>query len=132
MFDDETTFSPDELILNSNYLGGGISPGIAMRLKALNTFTNKLPLVDSQDIDYLIGKSTQESILSGVLNGVVFEVEGFIHKYSQLFSQLNVIITGGDAYSFESRIKHHIFVVPNLLLLGLNKILQFNLSNTSA
>jgi type III pantothenate kinase len=112
--------------------GGTISPGLKMRFEALAHFTAKLPLIKEREIDFVMGRSTEESILSGVINGALFEIEGFIENYTKIFSQLNVILTGGDLRSFESKIKQHIFVIPNLVLLGLNKILLHNLSNTSA
>lgn len=127
-----TCIKCDIIDLNNIYLGGSISPGIKMRFQSLNHYTSKLPLVEFEKTDFLNGKSTKESILSGVINGAVFEIEGFIGAYSKIFSQLNVIITGGDSYCFESRIKPHIFVVPDLVLLGLHKILLHNLSITSA
>jgi type III pantothenate kinase len=112
--------------------GGSISPGVKMRFEALNHFTAKLPLIEGKDINYITGKTTEESILNGVLNGALYEIEGFIENYIKIFPQLNVILTGGDLGSFESKIKQHIFVIPNLVLLGLNKVLLYNLSNTSA
>ncbi|HYG41013.1 MAG TPA: type III pantothenate kinase [Cytophagales bacterium] len=127
-----TCIKCDIIDLNNTYLGGSISPGIKMRFQSLSHYTSKLPLVEFEKTDFLNGKSTKESILSGVINGAVFEIEGFIGAYSKIFSQLNVIITGGDSYCFESRIKPHIFVVPDLVLLGLHKILLHNLSITSA
>ena len=109
-----------------NYHGGGISPGINMRFKALHTFTQRLPLVKHQNFDGLSGASTKESILSGVLNGVVAEFEGIIGEYEKRYSGLKVLITGGDAKFFAKKLKSNIFAVPNLVLKGLNEILNFN------
>ena len=127
-----TCIKCDMMDKNGSFHGGSISPGVKMRFEALNYFTAKLPLIQEKPISFLTGQSTEDSILSGVINGALFEIEGFIDNYSKIFSQLNVILTGGDAGSFESKIKQHIFVIPNLVLLGLNKILLYNLSNTSA
>ena len=67
-----------------------------MRFKALNNYTSKLPLIDFSDIDFLVGGNTKESILSGVLNGVVSEIDGVIEEYKSQFKDLNVVLTGGN------------------------------------
>ncbi|MBX9850339.1 MAG: type III pantothenate kinase [Cytophagaceae bacterium] len=110
------------------YMGGAISPGIDMRLKALNTFTGKLPLIPRKDHAGLTGANTEESILSGVLNGIIFETEGIIKKYKEDYSDIRIIICGGDVSFFESSIKESIFAVPDLVLIGLNRILEHNVS----
>jgi type III pantothenate kinase len=121
-----TCITYDLIDSQRNYHGGAISPGIQMRFKALHTFTSRLPLVNGQKIDILTGSTTQESILSGVLNGVVAEVEGMIEKFKIKFSDLHVIISGGDADYFAGKLKSNIFAAQNLVLTGLNIILQFN------
>jgi len=109
------------------YLGGGISPGILMRFKALNAFTDRLPLVDfDTSFDKLIGTSTRESVLSGVINGAVAEVNEIMDLYQAQYSGIKYVITGGDAPFFEKRLKKGIFADPFLLLKGLNEILNFN------
>ncbi len=113
----------------AEYQGGSISPGLEMRFKALNTFTDKLPLLQS-DSQYssLTGKSTRESILSGVQNGILLEVKGFIAAYRKQYPDINIVISGGDAPFFENALKSTIFASPNLVLIGLNEILNFNVS----
>jgi len=113
------------------YVGGGISPGIELRYKSLNTFTDKLPLVVQNNEDELIGTTTERSITSGVQNGIIAEVDGIIDQYKMKHSDINVIITGGDSNFFEKRLKNPIFVRPKLLLEGLNVILNYNLELTS-
>lgn len=110
----------------NEYLGGAISPGLQMRLKALNYFTAKLPLVDLPEEAPLIGNSTQNSILSGVLNGVVAELDGIIDRYKIDYEYLTIILTGGDTQILSKRVKNGIFANPNFLLKGLNYILEFN------
>jgi type III pantothenate kinase len=111
------------------YHGGSISPGIGMRFKALNTFTDKLPLISMQeDFTSLTGTNSRESILSGVQNGALLEVEGFINKYCEQYPGLKLVITGGDANFFENALKKSIFVSPDLVLIGLNEILNLNVS----
>jgi len=108
------------------YHGGSISPGVRMRLKAMNAFTAKLPLPET-DIEFETpGKDTIQSLLSGAIFGAVCEAEGFIRYYRESYPDLQVILTGGDIPFFESRIKESIFVAPLLVLEGLNRILEFN------
>ncbi|CAN5457045.1 type III pantothenate kinase [soil metagenome] len=123
-----TCITYDLVDKTGTYLGGAISPGVAMKFKALNTFTTRLPLIEATGKADLIGKTTRDSILSGVLNGTLAEIEEIINQYSNNFNNLKIIICGGDAYFFESRIKATIFVVPELVLIGLNRILQYNVS----
>jgi type III pantothenate kinase len=99
-----------------------------MRFKALNTFTGKLPLISRMDPFPKIGSNTEESIQSGVMNGVLAETEGIINQYKEKFPGLKVILCGGDAGFFESKIKETIFVVADLVLVGLNTILLHNVS----
>ncbi|MES2138887.1 MAG: type III pantothenate kinase [Bacteroidota bacterium] len=113
---------------NNEFIGGAISPGLKMRFKSLNTFTSKLPLLDvNENFDTLIGTTTAESILSGVEIGITAEVEGLIDGYKQLFPDINVVLTGGDANFFEKRLKRRIFTDSFLILKGLNCILDHNL-----
>ncbi|PIF05855.1 MAG: type III pantothenate kinase [Draconibacterium sp.] len=108
------------------YLGGNISPGIEMRLKALHTFTGKLPLVKQRDWNRLFGTSTEEAILGGVLNGIVYETDKTIDTFKEFYKNLKVIITGGNAQFFDKKLKNSFFVHFNLLALGLNRILEYN------
>lgn len=111
------------------YQGGSISPGLFIKFKALHTFTSKLPFVEAVDNPPFIGKDTRESIQSGVISGTRLEIEGMIKNFGLDFPDLNTIICGGDAKFFESKIKAPIFVVPELVLVGLNRILQYNASS---
>ena len=111
------------------YLGGGISPGIDMRFKAMHHFTRKLPMIEHRDFDGLIGDSTETSMISGVMNGVVNEMEGVITDYSEKFKLLTVILTGGDSLFLSKRLKSTIFAHSNFLLEGLNYILELNKRN---
>ena len=112
----------------NEYLGGGISPGLKMRFKALNTFTANLPLLEQQEQMELIGKSTVSSINSGVVYGFLKEVDGIIDEYGSLQNNLVTIITGGDAEFLSVNLKNSIFANSNFLLEGLNYILEFNIS----
>jgi type III pantothenate kinase len=114
---------------NNEYLGGGISPGLQMRFKAVHTFTSRLPLLEvDEKFNTLIGKNSNDSILSGVQNGAVAEVDGIIEQYKVEYPDVKVVLTGGDVNFFEKRLKNSIFADQNLILKGLNKILDYNLN----
>ena len=126
VIDAGTCITYDFLSADAKYHGGGISPGIAMRLQAMNAFTAKLPLVKQEKEPVLLGFSTKTSLQSGGQMGAVMEVEGFIRRYRAEFGKINVVLTGGDADFFANHLKTKIFVNPNLVLCGLNKILTYN------
>ena len=108
------------------YHGGAISPGISMRFEAMHTFTARLPLVNAKAQVGLIGNSTETCMQSGVMNGAVEEVKGTIKQYQVLYPDLMVILCGGDYTFFENNLKPSIFVTPELVLIGLNRILRHN------
>lgn len=120
-----TCITYDVLLSSGAYAGGSISPGLRMKFKALNTFTERLPLLEPGEFK-LPGLNTEESIRSGVIMGTVFEIESFIANYKALFSPLRVLLCGGDASFFEKQLKEPIFVAPDLVLIGLNRILLHN------
>ena len=127
VFDAGTCITHDFIDSEGSYHGGGIAPGITMKLKALHTFTERLPLVQRVESGFpLTGQSTEESILSGVLAGTVAELNGFIQAYTEKAADLVVILCGGDAGFFESKLKGRIFVIPELVLIGLHRILTHN------
>lgn len=114
---------------SKKFIGGSISPGIYMRLKAMNTFTDKLPLIDWDGYSKpeQIAKNTETSLLSGAINGALNEVKGIINDYKSTFgSEINIIFCGGDANFFDKELKNGIFADANFALYGLNEILQYN------
>ncbi|TPN87203.1 type III pantothenate kinase [Aquimarina algicola] len=108
------------------YLGGAIAPGIRLRYHSLNNYTAKLPLLEIKSPEDLIGKSTNEAIHSGVIFGVLHEIDGLIEEYCNIYPDLTVILTGGDAHFLSKRLKNSIFATSNFLLEGLNHILSIN------
>ena len=108
------------------YLGGAISPGLNMRFKSLHKFTANLPLVTPKPEAELIGDTTENSILSGIINGIKMELKGTIESYNSQFEDLTVIFTGGDSQILSIPLKNSIFANSNFLLEGLNFILEFN------
>jgi type III pantothenate kinase len=114
------------------FRGGIISPGVQMRFKAMHMFTEKLPQIDwspeEQEQPLLPGLSTQQCMKAGVLKGMHYEIEGYIKHYSALYPDLQVIMTGGDAQYFENIINTPIFTEDSLVLIGLNRVLEYNVA----
>jgi type III pantothenate kinase len=119
-----------DLINDKNvFRGGTISPGLQMRLQAMHTFTSKLPLLKLRSPNQLVGRSTNDAMLSGVVNGSQQEIADLVGRYQKKYPDLKVIICGGDAIYFDKIMEFNIFVLPNLVLEGLNAILRFNGKN---
>ena len=108
------------------YKGGNISPGLTTRFRALNRFTKQLPLVHQHADVPFIGTDTESAIMAGVVNGIVFEMDGYIDALKRKYDEFFVYLTGGNTFYFEKRLKNHIFAEPNLVLVGLNRILEYN------
>ncbi|HKR04893.1 MAG TPA: type III pantothenate kinase [Bacteroidia bacterium] len=122
-----TCIKYDFIDKRKNYPGGAISPGFEMRFKALKHYTAKLPLIKPSKKFSLTGNSTEQSILSGVQNGIIFEINGAIEQYKKKYDELKVILTGGDHAFFADHLKSSIFAAPNLTVQGLNEILNYNI-----
>jgi type III pantothenate kinase len=129
VIDAGTCVTYDFIDENNNYLGGAISPGLKLRYEALHHFTAKLPLLSLKSPTHLIGNSTAESIHSGVVNGLVFEIDGVINQYKAQFSNFIIILTGGDAEFLAKRLKNTIFANSNFLLESLNQTFQYKIKN---
>ena len=115
---------------DAEFIGGAISPGIEMRFKALSFFTDKLPHLQFQeDFNETIGTSTKTSIISGVQQGALFEVEGYINTFKSQNKDGIVLVTGGNLSFLVDGLKNSIFAAPNLILSGLNEILLFHHKN---
>ncbi|NGY38649.1 type III pantothenate kinase [Flavobacterium sp. XN-5] len=119
-----------DFINDSNeYLGGAIAPGLQLRYKSLHDFTANLPLLALESPKNIIGNSTAESIHSGVVNGLVYEIDGFIDEYRTLYSNFIIILTGGDTDFLAKRLKNTIFANSNFLLESLNQTFQYKIKN---
>ena len=108
------------------FVGGAISPGLEMRLKALNYYTAKLPLIEADANVPLIGYDTNTNILSGVVLGMAKEIDGFIEAYRDRYRNFNVLLTGGDIVYLASHLKNKIFADPDLIFKGLYAISEVN------
>ena len=126
VIDAGTCITYDYIDSKKIYQGGAISPGLRMRYESLNKQTKNLPLLDPKLPNTIIGNSTKNSIHSGVVYGIINEIEGVINQYNKEFVDLTVVLTGGDANFLCKQLKSSIFVFSNFLLEGLNFLLEFN------
>ena len=127
-----TCITYDIITSDNIYHGGPISPGINLRFKAMNEYTEKLPLIEnyqqatsSKQYENIICNSTKECLVSGVINGILYEIEGFIKRFSNIYEMLNVFIIGGDNIFFENKLKNCIFADANFTFKGLRYILNY-------
>jgi len=115
-----------EFLSGDIYMGGNISPGLKMRLKALNEFTDKLPLVELSDAFSSPGANTMEAILAGVITGVTYEINEYIRTFENKQTGFKVILTGGDSGFLKDKINHPVTYMPDIVIDGLNYILEYN------
>lgn len=118
----------DFLTSDEHYKGGNIAPGLKMRLKALHQMTKKLPLVevDEGELIPLFGTNTKDAILAGVVRGVCFEVKGYMRTLSDRMDNYQTVITGGNASHILRNVQTEMCYDKNLVLEGLNRILEYN------
>jgi type III pantothenate kinase len=121
-----TAITYDIVIKNNTFVGGNIAPGLRTRFLSLHTETDQLPLLKATEKYSVIGDSTNSAIISGVQEGIRYEIEGYFKYMEQKYGRFKTVFTGGDASFFEKIIKTTIFVEPNLIFIGLNKILKYN------
>ena len=129
VIDAGTCVTYDFIDENDTYRGGAISPGLQLRYEALHNYTAKLPLLTAQSPEGLIGTSTAGSIHCGVVNGFVYEMDGFITAYKAKYSNFIIILTGGDTEFLAKRLKNTIFANSNFLLESLNQTFQHKIKN---
>ncbi len=115
LIDFGTTLSVDILGKDGKYEGGNISLGLRTRAKAINRYSRSLPLIDIPETNTVLGDSFESSISSGIISGIMFEIEGYVSRFPDNI----IVVTGGDANFFAKRIKNSIFVICNLVLIGL-------------
>ena len=112
---------------NKGYIGGAISPGIEMRFRSMSNFTDKLPLISKFTKNpKALGTTTKSCLMSGAINGITYEIKGFIEYFNSKSSSLKVFLTGGDSIFLGTELKSGIFVDQNLVLKGLNSLIQLN------
>ena len=120
-----------DIVENGTFKGGNISPGMAMRFKALHEYTSSLPLCEPTELSEKFGSSTVEAIEQGVMQSILYEIEGYAERFFAKNDKKSIIFCGGDAESFVNRIKNAIFAGRKLMFTGLNKILEYNVSKNN-
>ncbi len=110
------------------FLGGNISPGLQTRFRSLHDYTARLPLLTKESGLPDFGTDTTSAIIAGVQQGIIYELNGYMDEYSRRYPACEFILTGGDADFFVNLLKKPIFVIPDLVLKGLNYILDYNVS----
>ena len=118
-----------DLLADGAFLGGLISPGIEMRLKAMNAFTAGLPLVN---YDYQVqfpGKTTEQSLQVGVCQSIGFELDGYIRQMNIQFPDLKIVDCSSVKIHFGNEVKNEIFARPKMVVQGLNNIIEYNAKN---
>ena len=117
-----------DLVRDGVFRGGNISPGMRSRFRALHEYTKRLPMCEPTDDVLDVGQTTRQAIEQGVMQGITNEIKGYIEAFIDTNAKILLIFTGGDAIFFVNRIKNAIFAKCNLVLCGLNTILDYNAS----
>lgn len=126
VIDSGTAITYNYVSENGVFWGGNISPGQEIRFKALNQFTARLPYVEAAEVFDPIGKNTQHAILNGVMNGILFEMKGYIGDFYSRFPEGLVFMTGGNCGRCRKYLPENVVFEPDLGLIGLNQILEHN------
>jgi len=108
------------------YKGGNISPGLKMRFKALNKFTDKLPLVSPDKNFTFPGRNTTDAITAGVITGITYEINEYIRTFEKKHTHFKIVLTGGDSGYLKDKIDNKVTYMPDIVIDGLNYILEYN------
>ena len=117
-----------DFVKDGIYRGGNISPGVEMRFRALHDYTKRLPKCQPTDEVLEMGRTTSQAIEQGVMQGIENEIRGYIEAFCKKNAKISIIFAGGDAIFFDKRIKNAIFAKCDLVITGLNRILDYNAS----
>ncbi len=115
-----------DYLAGKTFRGGNISPGMGIRFKALNKFTGRLPLVEASEIFTFPGRNTTDAIVAGVISGIIYEINEYIRTFEKKYSQVKVVLTGGDGEFLRNKISHNVTLMPDIVIDGLNNILEYN------
>jgi type III pantothenate kinase len=129
IIDAGTAITFDLLNASGEYLGGSISPGLQMRIQALHQLTEKLPLIKSDGRYGFPAVNTEEALRTGIIQGIIYEIDSYINELKMQYPELLIFLTGGDCFFFESKLKNSIFANQNLVLIGLNHIINYNVKS---
>ena len=119
IIDAGTCLTFDVIGRDGTILGGAISPGINLRLRAMHEHTAALPLLDAEGEHPILGYDTPTSMRSGAINGIRWEIEGYIRTMQKMYPDLHIFITGGDDMEFPEDLQHIITREPLLVQKGL-------------
>ncbi len=128
VIDAGTAITFDFIDSHGVYHGGNIAPGLEMRAESLHHYTGRLPRVELAEDVVFLGKNTSEAIIAGIIYGAAFEIDGYIDRLLLKYPKLCTFLTGGSSFYFDGKLKNPIFADKNLVLTGLNRILQYNVS----
>ncbi len=131
IIDAGTCITYEVIDARGNYWGGNIAPGMQMRLTSLHEYTARLPMVSAEGNVPGMGYDTETAIRSGVLRGMKYEIEGYIRSMRHKFPELVVFLTGGDKINFDVRVKNIVMADEYIVPRGLNKILDYNITDNS-
>jgi type III pantothenate kinase len=124
-FGTATTF--DCVSARGDYLGGVISPGLELAHEALTTHAAKLPRIPFGVPKNVLGKTTKESLQSGLFFGYIALVEGVLQRLvKEMRGRPKVVATGGLSSVIGPRIKPGARIMPALTLEGLRIIWDRN------
>jgi type III pantothenate kinase len=115
-----------DFLSDNIYKGGNISPGLAMRFRALNKFTERLPLVSPAEDFTFPGRNTTDAIRAGVITGITYEINEYIRTFEKMCTQFKIILTGGDSEYLKNKIDYEVTCMPDIVTDGLNYILEYN------
>jgi len=129
VIDAGTCITYDFINSQNEYLGGAISPGLGLKYKSVHEYTEKLPLLHTHYPNHFIGNSTEDCLHAGISLGSILEIDGFINLYKENYSDLTIILTGGDAVFLAKQLKNIIFANPNFLAESLCAIFYNSISH---
>jgi len=115
-----------DFLSDNIYKGGNISPGLAMRFRALNKFTDRLPLVSPTEYFTFPGRNTTDAIRAGVITGITYEINEYIRTFEKKRTHFKIILTGGDSEYLKDKIDYEVTCMPDIVTDGLNYILEYN------
>lgn len=121
-----TAITYDVVTPDGHFIGGNIAPGIFVRLEALNHFTSALPLVEPEGETPRWGYDTETALRAGAVRGVVGELQYYRHCLAAQQPHPRTVLTGGSADLIAPYITSKTVIEPQLVLIGLNAILNYN------
>lgn len=117
-----TCITYDLIAPDGTFVGGNISPGIELRLKAMHEHTALLPLIPVEGETPFMGYDTETAMRSGAVIGAGYEIEGFIRRTLDRYPDARVFVTGGSHFRFCESVSDRITIDPMLVFRGLIEV----------